>query len=217
MLPIWEEAKIKKNLLAFNLKATAEIKTYVALEVVIQRMSEVGRDLKTLSGPRRATESRLPWTMSRQHLKISKERDSTTSLSNLRHCSFIHMAQKCFLFFRWKFLCLSLSLLSLLLSLSKRAWLHLPCTLPSGICIHWDPLERPLLRAEQSQLAHPLLTGAVIQSLHHLHGPTLYSFQYVYVPLVMGAQNWTWWGHVASPMPSKREGSPPSTCLQYFA
>lgn len=60
MLPIWEEAKIKKNLLAFNLKATAEIKTYVALEVVIQRMSEVGRDLKTLSGPRRATESRLP-------------------------------------------------------------------------------------------------------------------------------------------------------------
>lgn len=37
MLPIWGETELKKNLFLFalNLKATAEIKKYIALEVVI--------------------------------------------------------------------------------------------------------------------------------------------------------------------------------------
>ena len=50
-------------------------------------MVVVGRDIRRLSGPTpcsgRATFSRLPRTISRQLLKISRNGDSTTSLGNL--------------------------------------------------------------------------------------------------------------------------------------
>lgn len=50
----------------------------------------------------RGTESRLPRTMSRSLLKISKEGDFTTSLGNLCQCFITHTVWKCFLMFRWK-------------------------------------------------------------------------------------------------------------------
>ena len=46
-------------------------------------------------------------------------------------------------------------------------------------------LRTPLLQTEQSQLSQPLLTGEVLQSLHHLGGPLLDSLQYVQVSLVL--------------------------------
>ena len=65
----------------------------------------------------RVTQSRLHRTLSRQVLNISRERHSTTSLGNLFHCSVTLRGKKFFLMFRQIFLCFSLSLLPLVLSL----------------------------------------------------------------------------------------------------
>ena len=47
--------------------------------------------------------------------------------------------------------------------------------------------EPSLLQAEQPQLFQPFLTGEMLQSLHHLSGPSLDSLQYVHISLVLGS------------------------------
>ena len=47
--------------------------------------------------------------------------------------------------------------------------------------------EPSVLQTGQSQLSQPFLNGEMLQSLHHLHGPSLDSLQYVRVSLVPGS------------------------------
>lgn len=86
-------------------------------------------------------------------------------------------------------------LLSWLWAPLERAWPHPFGTLPSAIhrC-EWDPLGLLLLQAEQAQISQPVL---VFQPLYHLSGPTLDSFQYVCIFLVLGGPEmdpalWMW-------------------------
>lgn len=61
--------------------------------------------------------------MSRQLLKTSKKWNSTTSLGNLCQCFDTCTINKCFLMFRWSFLCFSLCSLFPVIAQMKRAWL----------------------------------------------------------------------------------------------
>ena len=74
-------------------------------------MVEVGRDLWSSSGPnsllKQTTQSQLPRTVARRLSNISKEGDSTTSLT----------VEQCFLLFRRHLLCFRLCPLPLVLSL----------------------------------------------------------------------------------------------------
>ena len=67
----------------------------------------------------RVTYSRLHRTLSRRVLNISREGDSTTSLGSLFQCSVTLRGKKFFLMFRQNFLCFSLCLLPLVLSLGN--------------------------------------------------------------------------------------------------
>jgi len=44
-----------------------------------------------------------------------------------------------------------------------------------------------LLQSEQSQLSQPFITGAMLQSLNDLNGPSLDASQCVHVSLVLGS------------------------------
>lgn len=70
-----------------------------------QRMSEFGRDLWRPSGPipllKQSHLDRLPRTMHRWCLNISRAGDSITSLCNLWQWSVILTVKKCFVMFRW--------------------------------------------------------------------------------------------------------------------
>lgn len=94
----------------------------------------------------------------------------------------LHEAEKCFLTFRENLICFSLYhyLLSVLLSpvlsvvnTEKKADC-LFCTLSSDIYRLWldSSLELSLLQAEESQLSQPFHIWEVLQSLHHIHGPS---------------------------------------------
>ena len=76
------------------------------------RLVGFGRDLCGSSSPTpcrsRVTYSRLHRTLSRWILNISREGDSTTSLSSLFQCSVTLRGKKFFLMFRRNFLCFSL-------------------------------------------------------------------------------------------------------------
>jgi len=61
--------------------------------------------------------SKLPKTMSRQIMKISKQWDSTTSQGNLCQCYITHTVKKLLLRFRWNFLYSSLCPLPLVLAM----------------------------------------------------------------------------------------------------
>jgi len=65
----------------------------------------------------RVTYSRLHRTASRRVFNIPREEDSTTSLGSLFQCSITLGRKKFFLMLRWNFLCFSLYLLPLVLSL----------------------------------------------------------------------------------------------------
>lgn len=72
----------------------------------------------------------------KEHLTISEEGNSTTSLGNLLHCLVTCTVMKCFLIFIQN---LFYPLL-LVLSVLKRAWFSPLCTFPSRIYRHWwDP------------------------------------------------------------------------------
>ena len=86
-----------------------------------QRTVEVRRDLWRSPCPTpsssRDTYSRLPRSVFRRLLNISKDGDSATSLGNLCQCSVALIVKKCFLMFRWSLLCFSLCPLPLAQSL----------------------------------------------------------------------------------------------------
>ena len=111
--------------------------------------------------------------MTRQLLSISKVRESTISLDNL--CQWLvtltcSEGTSCVCLY-WLWSCHWAPL--------ERGWLHLFCTLPSGIHVHWK------VQAEQSQLSQPSLIGEMLQSLH-LRGPLLDSVHSAHVFLVLG-------------------------------
>jgi len=134
----------------------------------------------------RTTYSQLPRTVSRWLLNISKEGDSTASLGNLCQCSVT--AKKCFLMFRGNLLCLSLCPLPLVLSLGATekslalSSLHPPFRYLYTLLRHTPP--SLLFSRLNSPSSHYFLAGAMLQSLHHLNGPSLDSLQYVHVSLV---------------------------------
>ena len=76
--------------------------------------SQHGRGWK---GPLWVTQSRLHRTASRRGLNISREGDSTASLGSLGQGFITLRLKKFFLMFSWSFLCFSLCLLLLVLSL----------------------------------------------------------------------------------------------------
>uniref|UniRef100_A0A8C4P7D6 Vacuolar protein sorting-associated protein 13B-like n=1 Tax=Dromaius novaehollandiae TaxID=8790 RepID=A0A8C4P7D6_DRONO len=98
--------------------------------------------------------------------------------------------KKGFPVFRQSFLCFSLCPLPLVLSLGtiEKSLASSFDTPPADIYTHGSGLspEPSLLQAEQSQLSQPLLIGEMRQSLNHLCGPLLDSFQYVCVSLALG-------------------------------
>lgn len=90
-------------------------------------------------------------------MNISMDGASATSLGNLcQHSVTFHNENNYLLMSRGNLLSFSLCSLPLVLSLStlRRAQLCILCTFPSSFYIHWcDPLESPILQAEQSQLS----------------------------------------------------------------
>ena len=78
------------------------------------RMFGVGRDLCGSPSPTpcrsRVTQSGLHRTLSRRVWNISREGDSTTSLSSLGQVSVTFRGKKFFLKFSWNFLCFSCAL-----------------------------------------------------------------------------------------------------------
>lgn len=111
--------------------------------------------------------------VSRQLSNTSKDADSTTSLSNLCHCSVTLPVQKCLLTLRLNLLCISLCSLSLVLSLGTARKSQAPSSLqPLQVFIYIDKIlpELALLQDEQSQLSQPFLVDEMLQVLHHLAG-----------------------------------------------
>ena len=119
--------------------------------------------------------------------------------------------KKCFLTFRRNLLCFSLCPLPLflLLGIAQKS-LALPSFVPPFK--YSDPPEPSLLQTKQSHLSQPLIIRDMLQSFHHLCGPSLYSLQSVHVSHTGKPRT----GHstpgVASPLQSRGEGSPPLTC-----
>ena len=108
-----------------NIHQTRPVKTetlaWSATQSQNHRMFGIGRDLYGSSIQpscrSRVTYSRLHRTLSRRVLNISREGDSTTSLSSLFQCSVTLRGKKFFLISSWNFLCFSLCPLPLVLSL----------------------------------------------------------------------------------------------------
>lgn len=77
--------------------------------------------------------SRLPRSMFRQYLTISKDADSTTSLGNLGQCLVTLTVKRCFWMFRGNHLCFSVCSLPLVLLLGTTgmnvapSFVHPPC------------------------------------------------------------------------------------------
>jgi len=139
---------------------------------ILQRMVKVGwvilRSYVTKHLLKQGIYSNLSKTTSRWLLNVSEEEDSTASLSNLFQCS-ITLPIKHFLMFRQNFPCSSFHSLLLVLPLDT-TWLHLLCIFPSDI--HWwDPPETSWGFTGPGLL--PLLIGEMLQSLHHICGPSL--------------------------------------------
>lgn len=100
---------------------TAKLFMYVQelLQPQDHRMSKVGRDLCSPSGPASLPKQRHPKKGAQAHIKAVFEdlqEDSTTFLSNLCQCSVTRTVQKCFLVFRGNVPCSCLCPLSLVLA-----------------------------------------------------------------------------------------------------
>ena len=80
----------------------------------------------------RVTYSRLHRILSRWVLNVSREGDSTTSLGSLFQCSVTLRGKKFFLMFSWNFLCFSLCLLPLVLSLGTTEKSLAPLSQPTA-------------------------------------------------------------------------------------
>jgi len=98
----------------------------------------------------------------------------------------------------------------------KKAWLHPPCTLHSGIYKKIPP-DSSVLQHERSQVSQSFLICEMVQSFNHFHGPVLDALSYVYVSLVLGEPRTrpSIPGAASSGL-SRGEGSPPSSGLKHF-
>jgi len=123
--------------------------------------------------------------MSRQLLNISEERDSASSLGNLCQCSgslpvkivFDDVQREPSVF---QFVPIASGPVTAHRGKEPGSVFFAP-SLQVFVQIKKIPPEPSLPQAEQSQLSQPLLTEEMLQSLNHLHGPSLDSLQYVHV------------------------------------
>jgi len=129
-----------------------------------------------------------PGPTSKWFLTISKVEGSATSLSNVCQCSVNLTGQNCFLIFIGNLLCFRLGPLPLVLALGTTekslalSSFHAPFRYL--YTLRRSPLSLPFSRLN-SPSSQPFLIGEMLQSLHHLCGPSLDSLQYVHVSLVL--------------------------------
>ena len=109
------------------------------------KMDEAGRVLSPLQlglpwRPSRPTSPfhRLPRTTSSQVLSISTDGDSTDSLGNLCQCLTTLTRKKCFLVFRWNFVCFNLCPVPLAPSVGTPEKCLAPSSLPLKLCRTWQ-------------------------------------------------------------------------------
>ena len=186
-------------------------------------MLKVGRDLWRPPGPllwsRKATLGQLPRNMSRQLLNISKKGGSATSLGNLYQSLDTLTVRNCFLTVRGNLLCLILCFLPLLLSLGTTKKRQAQSFLHSSFKYLYTSMRsflRPLFLRLNSPTSLSLSLGK--KCSNPLSTVVAFHWTPVY-PWPSGTLK-PRTGHsapdVASPVPYRVEGSPPSTCWQYF-
>jgi len=125
--------------------------------------------------------------MTRQLFEISKE-ETPQPLCSL---SITLTAQKCCLVFRGSLLCASLCPLPLILAQDTIGKSLAPSS-HIQIFIYIDEISlNPFFCRLNSSSSFSFSSQGVLQSLCHLCGPLLDSFQYVLALLYWGAQNWT--------------------------
>ena len=174
-------------------------------------MVEAGRDLWRSSCPTpcssSVTCSRLPNTMFRWLLNISRDGDSTTSIrqpvSVLSHAQSkkgfpdVHREPPV-VGHHWK----------------EPASTFFTPSFQRSMHIHMHSSDPPWCFSKlNSPTCQPFLIWEMLQSLNHRSGPLLDTLQYVHLCLALKSPELD--TGVASPLPSREEGSHPSTCWQY--
>lgn len=139
------------------------------------------------SSPNFCSKQGQPRSLSSLVLKTSRNRDCTTSVSNLLHCLTVLMGDKVLLIST-----LNLSYIKTCSCLSCRplwrAWLLLLNNF-FRLLRNFSLLDAPkptLPHAELALYSQPLFSRQVLQSLDHLGGPPLSLLQFVHVWFVLG-------------------------------
>lgn len=130
------------------------------------------------TGPSQALLLELLKTLPRQLFSILKDGDSTVPLGKLCQGSITFLGKRCFLMFRGResfvFSVIAHCLWFYHWPPLKRAWLCLPCTLPSVFVSIGKILPKAsLCQAELFQQSQFFLMGEMFQSLNHLHASLL--------------------------------------------